>query len=124
MHNHRLKVSLDGDVVDAGSTEFTFNLAGFLIHGAVHERRPDLRCVLHSHHRSIVAVASTTHGLLPCSLEACKLSPQVSQNVHPFEGISADPEECVRIQDALGDTASILLMSNHGAIVGEHLYQN
>jgi ribulose-5-phosphate 4-epimerase/fuculose-1-phosphate aldolase len=64
--------------VDAGSTDFTFNLAGFVIHSAVHGRRPDLRCVIHSHHRAVVAVASTVHGLLPCSLEACKLAPLVS----------------------------------------------
>jgi ribulose-5-phosphate 4-epimerase/fuculose-1-phosphate aldolase len=73
-----LKVDLEGTVVDAGSTDFTFNLAGFVIHSAVHERRPDLRCVIHSHHRAVVAVASTVHGLLPCSLEACKLAPLVS----------------------------------------------
>lgn len=113
-----LKVDLDGTVVDTGSTDFTFNLAGFVIHSAVHASREDLRCVIHSHHRSVVAVASTTHGLLPCSLEACKLAPLVSDRIHAFEGIASDPEECGRIQEELGDTASILLMSNHGAIVG------
>jgi ribulose-5-phosphate 4-epimerase/fuculose-1-phosphate aldolase len=84
----------------------------------VHARRPDLRCVIHVHHRSVVAVASTVHGLLPCSLEACKLAPLVAERVHAFEGIASDPAECSRIQDELGDEASVLLMSNHGAIVG------
>jgi len=49
-----LKVDLDGTVVDTGSTDFTFNLAGFVIHSAVHASREDLRCVIHSHHRSVV----------------------------------------------------------------------
>ena len=113
-----LKVDLDGCVIHGGSTKLTFNLAGFVIHSAVHRYRPDLRCVIHTHHRSVVAVSSTVHGLLPCSLEACKLFPIVAPKVHPFEGISTDPAECERIQQALGTTDSILLMSNHGAIVG------
>lgn len=82
-----LKVTLAGDVVDRGNTDYTFNLAGFVIHSAVHAHRPDLRCVIHSHHHAVVTVASTRHGLLPCSLEACKIWPLVSRVTHPFEGI-------------------------------------
>ena len=44
--------------------------------------------------------------------------PTVSDVRHPFEGISTSTEECQRIQQALGPDASILLMSNHGAIIG------
>lgn len=51
---------MQGNVVDAGSTSFSFNRAGYVLHSAVHSARPDVRCVIHIHHPPVVAVSSIT----------------------------------------------------------------
>ena len=40
-----------------------------------------------------------------------RLCPRPQEKVHAFEGIASDLDECGRIQEELGDEASILLMS-------------
>ena len=44
---------------------FPVNPAGFVIHSAVHEARPEAQCVLHTHTRAGVAVSAQKHGILP-----------------------------------------------------------
>ncbi|MDO4592527.1 MAG: class II aldolase/adducin family protein, partial [Comamonadaceae bacterium] len=44
---------------------YSVNPAGFVIHSAVHEVRPDVQCVLHTHTRAGVAVSAQQHGVLP-----------------------------------------------------------
>ena len=55
------------------SLEVKINLAGFVIHSAIHMGRPNLLCVLHNHYTPINVVASMRVGLLPLSQEACIL---------------------------------------------------
>src|SRR5688572_13275177 len=52
-----LKVDHAGNVLD-DPTESGFNQAGFVIHGCVHEARPEAGCVLHTHTRAGVAVSA------------------------------------------------------------------
>src|SRR5690554_1937294 len=42
-----------------------YNKAGFVIHGCVHEARPEVGCVIHTHTRAGVAVSAMKCGLLP-----------------------------------------------------------
>src|SRR5690606_42137130 len=51
-----VKINLDGEVVD--SSDRPINQAGFVIHSAVHEARPDAGCVIHLHTRDGVAVSA------------------------------------------------------------------
>jgi ribulose-5-phosphate 4-epimerase/fuculose-1-phosphate aldolase len=94
------------------------NLAGFVIHSAVHAARHDIGCLFHNHTDAAVAVASHRRGFLPVSQEACIIWPRVSPNVHPFEGVATDVGEQERILANLGARHSILLMANHGVLVG------
>jgi ribulose-5-phosphate 4-epimerase/fuculose-1-phosphate aldolase len=41
------------------------NQAGYILHTAVHEARPDVKCVLHMHTTAGAAVSSMKCGLLP-----------------------------------------------------------
>src|SRR5690606_24497545 len=50
-----VKINLKGDVLDG--SPYRVNKAGFVIHGAIHEARPDAQCVLHLHSDYGVAVS-------------------------------------------------------------------
>ena len=52
-----VKVDMQGEVVEAGTTNFGVNVAGFMLHAAIHSARPDLKCVIHVHMPNIVAVS-------------------------------------------------------------------
>src|SRR5690606_35666043 len=56
-----VKVDLRGNVVM--ETPYSINPAGFTIHSAVHEARPDVGCVLHTHTKAGVAVSAQKDGL-------------------------------------------------------------
>jgi len=52
-----VKVDMQGTVVEAGTTNFGVNVAGFMLHAAIHSARPDLKCILHLHTPNVVAVS-------------------------------------------------------------------
>ena len=112
-------VDLEGAVQEAGSSGRPINLAGFVIHSAVHAARHDLRCLFHNHSDACTAVATQRRGLLPLSQEACIIWPQVSRSIHPFEGVATDASERARLLEALGPAPSaVLFLRNHGVLVG------
>ena len=51
-----VKIDHQGNIVEE-ITGFGVNQAGFVIHGCVHEARPEAQCVLHTHTRAGIAVA-------------------------------------------------------------------
>ena len=50
-------VTLQGDIVDPGSTQLGINREGFVLHSAIHEARPDIKCVIHLHTNAGIAVS-------------------------------------------------------------------
>ena len=52
-----VKVDMQGSVVEAGTTNFGVNVAGFMLHSAIHSARPDIKCIIHIHTPAIVAVS-------------------------------------------------------------------
>jgi len=79
-----VKISHDGRITDSGSTPLGINQAGFILHTAVHEARPDLQCVIHAHTSSGAAVSAMKCGLLPISQEAMLIGPVA---YHDYEGM-------------------------------------
>lgn len=53
-----LKIDLKGNIVDQGTTEFGISKAGFTLHSAIHEGRPDVNCIIHVHTPAAVAVST------------------------------------------------------------------
>ena len=53
-----VKVDMQGNVVEAGTTNFGVNVAGFMLHSAIHSARPDIKCIIHVHTPAIVAVST------------------------------------------------------------------
>lgn len=106
-----VKVDLDGEkVVDS---PYPVNPAGFTIHSAVHEARPDVGCVLHTHTRAGVAVSAQKDGLLP--LSQISLIPYATLGYHDYEGIALNEEEKPRLVADLGDNQALILR-NHGLL--------
>jgi ribulose-5-phosphate 4-epimerase/fuculose-1-phosphate aldolase len=106
-----VKVNLAGEkVLDS---PFDINPAGFVIHSAVHEARPDVGCVLHTHTKSGVALSAQEHGLLPISQQS--LFPLASLAYHDYEGVALNPEEKPRLVADLGDKTNLILR-NHGLL--------
>ncbi len=106
-----VKVDLSGNKVS--ETTHQINPAGFTIHSAVHEARPDAACVMHLHTKAGVAVSAQADGLLPISQQATVVLPSLAY--HDYEGIALDPDERTRLQADLGDK-SFMILRNHGLL--------
>ncbi|NWT56910.1 ADDA protein, partial [Erythrocercus mccallii] len=112
-----VKINIQGDVVDRGSTNLGVNQAGFTLHSAIYAARPDVKCVVHIHTPAGAAVSAMKCGLLPISPEALSLG-EVAY--HDYHGILVDDEEKVVIQKNLGPKSKVLILRNHGLVsVGE-----
>jgi len=106
-----VKVDLAGEEVL--ESPYPVNPAGFVIHSAVHEARPDVACVLHTHTRAGIAVSIQAGGLLP--LSQISLFPRVAIGYHDYEGVALNDEEKPRLVADLGD-GSFLVLRNHGLL--------
>ncbi|XP_069043113.1 alpha-adducin isoform X6 [Lepisosteus oculatus] len=112
-----VKINLQGEIVDRGSTNLGVNQAGFTLHSAIYSARPDIKCVVHIHTPAGAAVSAMKCGLLPISPEALALG-EVAY--HDYHGILVNEEENVLIQKNLGPKSKVLILRNHGLVsVGE-----
>lgn len=111
-----IKVNLQGDVLWQPEwpegLNYTFNLAGFVIHGAIHEARPGVQCIVHTHSLAGMAVASLEQGLLPMTQTAMRFSKVAC---HDYEGVVLEMDERKRLIANLGD-ADVMLLRNHGLL--------
>ena len=92
---------------------FPVNPAGFVIHSAVHDARPDAGCVLHTHTRAGVAVSAQAHGVLPISQQSTFVLASLAY--HGYEGVAINDGEKRRLQADLGG-ANYLVLRNHGLL--------
>ena len=93
---------------------FPVNPAGFVIHSAVHEARPDASCVLHTHTRAGVGVSAQASGVLPISQQSTFVLASLAY--HAYEGVAFRDDEKPRLQADLG-RANFLVLRNHGLLV-------
>lgn len=108
-----VKIDKDGNVVD-DSTGLGVNHAGFVIHGCVHDARPEVNCVIHTHTRAGVAVSAQKEGLLPLSQHALRTYGMLTY--HDYEGIALDMDERSRLAADLGPTSKAMILRNHGLL--------
>jgi ribulose-5-phosphate 4-epimerase/fuculose-1-phosphate aldolase len=85
-----------------------------VIHGCVHEARPEAQCVIHTHTRAGVAVSAMKCGLLPISQHAMRVQRQVTY--HDYEGIALDLDERASMARDLGKTSKAMILRNHGVL--------
>ncbi|XP_076064532.1 adducin 1-like protein hts isoform X12 [Oratosquilla oratoria] len=108
-----VKVDMQGNVVDPGTTNFGVNVAGFMLHSAIHASRPDIKCIIHIHHPAVVAVSALKQGLLPLCQEAALIG-EVSY--HDYCGIFVNVEEKEKLARNLGAINKVMLLRNHGVV--------
>merc|ERR1719410_2157221 len=108
-----VKVDMQGEVVEPGTTNFGVNVAGFMLHAAIHSARPDLKCVVHVHTPNIIAVSSMKCGLLHLSQESCLIG---DVSYHNYEGLVVEKAEWESLSRDLGVHNKVMLLRNHGAV--------
>ena len=111
-----IKVDLSGKVL--WSPEFPaglgykFNPAGYVIHSAVHEAKPDIHCVIHTHSLAGMAVSALKGGLLPMTQTAMRFDKVA---YHDYEGVVLEMDERERLLANLGD-CEVMILRNHGVL--------
>ncbi|XP_069394996.1 adducin 3 (gamma) b isoform X2 [Paralichthys olivaceus] len=108
-----VKVNIIGEVVDQGSTDLAIDHFGFAPHAAIYSMRPDVRCIIHIHSPATAAVSSMKCGILPISQEALLLG---DVSCFGYHGSLDNKEEKVEFQKALGPTAKVMILRNHGLL--------
>jgi ribulose-5-phosphate 4-epimerase/fuculose-1-phosphate aldolase len=107
-----VKIDVDGNVI--GKSDYPVNYAGFVIHSAIHmAHQARHRVVMHTHTRAGMAVAATSEGLLPISMNATAFHGALAY--HDYEGVSLELDERPRLVKDLGDYTAMMLR-NHGLL--------
>lgn len=109
-----IKVGIDGKLVE--ESPYPGNPAGFALHGVIHEHRPDVTCVAHTHTNPVSAIATRKDGISHNNFYGAQLYGRVGY--HDFEGITLYDDERDRMLASLG-TANVLVLRNHGIAVCE-----
>jgi ribulose-5-phosphate 4-epimerase/fuculose-1-phosphate aldolase len=115
-----IKVDLDGKIIANPNADYGINLAGYVIHSAIHGARHDVGCVLHTHTNAGMAVSVLKCGLLPLTQTAMRWSKIA---YHDFEGVAVELDERTRLVEDLGD-CEVMILRNHGLLsVGQTIGQ-
>ena len=110
-----IKVDLAGTIVskpDFGALDYGINKAGYVIHSAVHEARPDVGCIIHTHSWASMAVSSLACGLLPLTQTAMRF---LKVGYHDYQGVVLDSAEEASLLRDLGE-GEALILRNHGLL--------
>jgi ribulose-5-phosphate 4-epimerase/fuculose-1-phosphate aldolase len=111
-----IKLDLAGNVLskpDFGDLGYGINRAGYVIHSAVHEARPEVGCVIHTHSWASMAVSSLDCGLLPITQTAMRF---LKIGYHEYQGVVLNDAEKDSLIRNLGQ-GEALVLRNHGALV-------
>ena len=110
-----IKIDHDGKVLakpDFGALNYGVNQAGYVIHSAVHEARPEVACVIHTHSWASMAVSSLECGLLPITQTAMRF---LKIGYHDYCGVVLNLDEQASLVADLG-SGEALMLRNHGAL--------
>lgn len=115
-----IAVDLAGRMLEQPDARYSINVAGYVIHSAVHAARADAGCVIHTHTPAGIAISALECGLLPVSQSSMRFA---KVGYHDFEGVAFEPGEKERLVADLGD-ADAMILRNHGLLaVGRTIAQ-
>jgi ribulose-5-phosphate 4-epimerase/fuculose-1-phosphate aldolase len=106
-----VKLRLDGKAMSFGDN---VNPAGFVIHTAVLNARPDIHCTLHVHTTAGMAMSAHKRGLLPLTQNAMQFYNRLSY--HDFEGFATEADEAKTLAHDLGPKNLAMVLRNHGLL--------
>lgn len=104
-----IKVPIDGKPM---GFESNVNPAGWAIHSAVYQARPDVNAAMHVHSQPGMAISALKEGFMFLNQEAMRFYKRIGY--HEFEGIAA-PDERERLARDLGPHYALILR-NHGVL--------
>src|SRR5947208_17098966 len=107
-----IKVDVEGNT-PFNASDYGVNVAGFVIHSAIHMAKHDMDCVAHTHTPAGMAVSAMECGLLPLAQTSMRF---LHIAYHDFEGIADDVGERERLVADLGQHEAMVLR-NHGLLV-------
>jgi ribulose-5-phosphate 4-epimerase/fuculose-1-phosphate aldolase len=110
-----IKIDHEGAILaqpEFGDLGYGVNRAGFVIHSAVHEAKPEIACVIHTHTWAGMAIASLEMGLLPLTQTAMRFA---NISYHDYHGVVLDLGEKEELVKNLGDNNAMILR-NHGLL--------
>ena len=108
-----VKIDVEGNIISKPDTSYGINQSGYVIHGAIHKARPDVKCVIHTHTRAGLAVASMKSGLLPLTQTGMRFVGHLAR--HAYEGPAIDLTERERLVRDLG-AHDAMILDNHGLL--------
>jgi ribulose-5-phosphate 4-epimerase/fuculose-1-phosphate aldolase len=106
-----LKVSLDGEVLEGEGA--MYNPTGYVIHGNIYAKRPDLNAIFHLHTHASVALSAMPEGLLPISQWALHFYESIAY--YDYDSLTLDSSQAPGLVTALGQK-KVMLMRNHGML--------
>ena len=120
MHFSRIRASdlllIDADDPDTMKRPDAPDLTAWCIHGAMHARLPQARCILHLHPPYATAVATLADPeIKPIEQNTARYYNRIAVDLG-FGGIADNDEEGERLVRALGNK-SRMMMGNHGILV-------
>jgi ribulose-5-phosphate 4-epimerase/fuculose-1-phosphate aldolase len=110
-----IKIDHDGNILskpDFGELDYGVNVAGYVIHSAVHEARPEVACVIHTHSWASMAVSALECGLMPITQTGMRF---LKIGYHDYQGVVLDLAEQASLVQDLG-SGEALILRNHGAL--------
>jgi ribulose-5-phosphate 4-epimerase/fuculose-1-phosphate aldolase len=107
-----IRIDVAGNILHNPHENYSINQAGYVIHSAVHEARPDVACVLHTHTPAGPAVSALECGILPISHSSMRFA-RIAY--HAFEGVAFNVGEKERLVQDLGD-CDVMVLRNHGLL--------
>lgn len=108
-----VKIDLAGNIITTPNTDYGINKSGYVIHGAIHEARADVQCVIHTHTRAGMAVSAMQCGLLPLTQTSMRFVGHIGY--HQFQGPAIDLAERASLVNDLGPHDAMILY-NHGLL--------
>jgi len=116
-----VKIDVEGNILAKPDTDYGINKSGYVIHGAIHKARPEVKGVIHTHTRAGIAVSTMKCGLLPMSQTSMRFVGHIGY--HDYEGPAVNLEERERLVRDLGPHDALILR-NHGLLTcGETIQQ-
>jgi ribulose-5-phosphate 4-epimerase/fuculose-1-phosphate aldolase len=106
-----LKIDREGN--NLFHSQYRVSRAGFVIHGAIHDARPEIGCIMHIHTPAASAVCAMEEGLLPLDQEGMIFHDRVAYHGH--QGIPLGDSERESIVRDLGDK-QFMILRNHGLV--------
>jgi ribulose-5-phosphate 4-epimerase/fuculose-1-phosphate aldolase len=108
-------VHVDEEGNRIGGADKLINTAGFVIHSAIHQRRPDIHAACHVHSPYGRAWSNFGKPIDMLNQDSCMFYEDLTVYAN-FGGVVFAREEGSKLADAMGPTMKNMILQNHGLL--------